>query len=512
MIARRFILLSLLALLVPFFLIAQSQSLRSMEFCSGGQVAEDFIAILGQPSPIDLTASTNGDTLASGILQTYFYPGTFRVKISVPFAIRARADEYQNHEYRLIGLPGASNRPVSDFLSGKQNESWQAYRDNGKASNFFEKFDGSASFLFSSGRGFWLIQKSPLTIDTTVPAAPLYTSEVAYIPLHQDWNIITNPFPSPISWSAIQDANGNFTQPLWEFLGEAGFQKSDTLAPYKGYYFYNIDVNRIFLQISYSLVFSPIVSTANDGMFWRVGVALSAGEFSDRSASFGISHDAKAGLDPFDERKPRALAAAPTVEFRRPQWDASYSNFAIDIRPVFEESESWEFDVCAISRQPSQLAFTGVEHIPAYFEAYLIDLSRAQSVNLREDSLYRFTPAAELMKFKVVVGRKEKMQEQLSSLALPKEFGLGPNYPNPFNPTTTILVSVPAATEIKLKLYNLLGAEVKTLYDGMIEAGRYWFNWDGRNELGNQVTIGVYLYRLTTGNGVNLLGKMILMR
>jgi len=124
------------------------------------------------------------------------------------------------------------------------------------------------------------------------------------------------------------------------------------------------------------------------------------------------------------------------------------------------------------------------------------------------------------LKFKVVVGKKEKVQEQLNSLALPKDFALGPNYPNPFsqtprfagNPTTTIPVAVPVASEIKLKIYNLLGAEVKTIYAGSIEAGRYWFNWDGRNALGENVATGVYLFQLRASTGIALQGKMILIR
>jgi hypothetical protein len=518
------ILLSLFALLAHSPLSAQTQSLRTAEFSSGGEVevASGFVAILGQPSPVDLTTSTSGDTLVSGVLYTYFYPATFSVRTSVPFATRARADEYQSHEYRLIGLPGASNRLVSEFLTGKQGEAWQVYRDNGQASNFFVKFDGSADFKFSIGRGFWIIQKDPLTINTFVPAAPVDTSEVAKIPLHPEWNIITNPFPAPITWSNIQAVNDRFAESLWDFLGTASFLPVNTLEPNKGYYFYNAVPYLVSLQIPYSLVFSSSTSTANAATLWRVEVALSAGEFSDRSASFGISQRAKAGLDPLDERKPRALASMPTVEFKRPAWDANYSTFATDIRPEFEESESWEFDVRTISRQSAQLTFTGISKIPSRFEVYLINEGLAQSINLREDSLYHFTPAAELIKFKVVVGKKEKVQEQLSALALPKEFALGPNYPNPFlseaksrsagNPTTTIPVAIPASAEIKLKIYNLLGAEVKTIYDGAIEAGRYWFNWDGRNELGNNVATGVYLYRLTASSGVTLLGKMILVR
>jgi len=187
--------LSLFALLAHSPLAAQTQqSLRTAEFSSGGEVDTNFVAILGQPSPVDLIA-TSGDTLASGVLPTYFYPTTFSLRTSVPFATRARAGDYQSHEYRLIGLPGESKRLVSEFLlSGKQGEAWQVYRDNGQASNFFVKFDGSADFKFSVGRGFWIIQKGPLTINTFVPAAPVDTSEVAKIPLQPEWNIITNPY------------------------------------------------------------------------------------------------------------------------------------------------------------------------------------------------------------------------------------------------------------------------------------------------------------------------------
>lgn len=505
--------LGLIVFLAHAPLVAQTQSLRTAEFSSGGEVAADFVAILGQPSPVDLTTSAGGDTLASGVLPTYFYPATFSVRLSVPFATRAQAGDYPSHEYRLVGLPGASNRLVSEFLlSGKQGEVWQVYRDNGQANNFFVKFDGSADFRFSMGRGFWVIQKGPLTINTVVSSAPLEASEVANIPLQPEWNIIANPFPAPVSWPAIQATNGNFTESLWDFPGATGFQKSNTLEPNKGYYFCNTNPNRVSLQIPYGLVFSSSPSTTNETILWQVEVALSAGEFSDHSTAFGISPHAKAGLDSLDERKPRALAATPTVEFKRPEWDANYSIFATDIRREFEDAESWEFDVRAISRQPAQLAFSGISQIPSRFEVYLINEGQAQSANLREDSLYQFTPAAELTKFKVVVGRKENVQEQLSALALPKEFALGPNYPNPFNPTTTIPVAIPVAGEIKLKIYNLLGAEVKTIYDGNIAAGRYWFNWDGRNELGNQAATGVYLYRLSTSKGMNLLGKMIIIR
>ena len=462
------------------------------------------------------TLSTSLDFATLKYFDNTVYPLALSLSSTVNFSSRPNASDYKTTDYRLVGLPGAINRSVKEFLSGQQNKDWQAYRDNGAASNFFEVFDGSSNFQFSVGRAFWIISKKPFSVNTTTPSAPLNADQEIEVPLQSGWNLITNPFTASVLWSKIQTAN-NVTEPIWTFNGS--FSQADTFKTYAGYYFFNA-TNLTLLKIPYALYFSgnsaEVVSKN-----WRVGISLIAGQFNEQAVSFGVANEASHGLDVFDFRKPRALAATPTVEFKRPTWDASYSTFASDIRPEFEDAENWEFDVRAISRQPAQLAFSGISKIPSRFEVYLIDAGHAQSVNLREDSLYRFTPSAELMKFKVVVGRKENVQEQLSALALPKDFALGPNYPNPFsppergfagNPTTTIPVAVPAATEIKLKLYNLLGAEVKTIYEGTIEAGRYWFNWDGRNELGNQVATGVYLYRLTTSKGISLLGKMILMR
>ena len=94
---------------------------------------------------------------------------------------------------------------------------------------------------------------------------------------------------------------------------------------------------------------------------------------------------------------------------------------------------------------------------------------------------------------------------------LPTEFSLSQNYPNPFNPSTVIKFQLPVKEQVTLTVFNSLGEKIKTLVDGVNEAGYYKINWDGRNEYNNTVATGVYLYRIQAGNFVDT-KKMILMK
>ena len=83
----------------------------------------------------------------------------------------------------------------------------------------------------------------------------------------------------------------------------------------------------------------------------------------------------------------------------------------------------------------------------------------------------------------------------------PTVFALGANYPNPFNPATTIPVSVAAGTgDVDLTIYNVLGQPVRQVWNGPLVAGEYRLVWDGRDGQGQPVTAGVYLYQLQVGD------------
>ncbi len=92
---------------------------------------------------------------------------------------------------------------------------------------------------------------------------------------------------------------------------------------------------------------------------------------------------------------------------------------------------------------------------------------------------------------------------------LPTEYSLSQNYPNPFNPSTEIAFSIPTSGHVELTVFNILGQEVNRLVDLELTAGEYSVTWNGDDAWGNQVSSGLYLYRLSSGD-VTLTKKMIL--
>ncbi|MCH7496107.1 MAG: T9SS type A sorting domain-containing protein, partial [Candidatus Marinimicrobia bacterium] len=85
---------------------------------------------------------------------------------------------------------------------------------------------------------------------------------------------------------------------------------------------------------------------------------------------------------------------------------------------------------------------------------------------------------------------------------LPGEFRLHQNYPNPFNSRTTIKFDLPVNTKVILKIYNILGQEVRTLLNASQAAGIKSIEWDGTDDRGNVVSSGIYLYRLETDHQI----------
>ncbi len=125
------------------------------------------------------------------------------------------------------------------------------------------------------------------------------------------------------------------------------------------------------------------------------------------------------------------------------------------------------------------------------------------------------TPGAVLRADAVKFSLVKEITEAKNLAELPKEFLLHQNYPNPFNPSTTIKYQIPKAGLVRLKVYDILGREIATLVDEFQSAGEHTvlFSSDNKQqtESRNQLSSGIYFYRISTGTFVAV-KKMILLK
>ena len=171
---------------------------------------------------------------------------------------------------------------------------------------------------------------------------------------------------------------------------------------------------------------------------------------------------------------------------------------ASDVMLTWDEPVDADFNYFAIYRSTSAgfessedllvATTTGVEMIDTaleldgtyYYKVYAFDFSGNQS------------EASDEVSAQIATGVES------DGHAVPTEFSLNQNYPNPFNPSTSIRFGVPDAGRVKISVYDIRGAHVRTLATGQFAAGYHTVTWNGLNDAGVQVANGTYMYRLET--------------
>ncbi len=127
----------------------------------------------------------------------------------------------------------------------------------------------------------------------------------------------------------------------------------------------------------------------------------------------------------------------------------------------------------------------------------------AESLIITTDDVENPTLIIELTGSANPVANDENVQQLITSLK--------GNYPNPFNPSTTIRYSLKESGKVKIEIYNLKGQLVKTLINQTMPKGEHQINWNAKDDRGNKVSSGIYLYKMKVGN-YNSTNKMMLMK
>jgi hypothetical protein len=425
--------------------------------------------------------------------------------------------------YRMVSAPNLLNRTLADSIfafSGfgvYDTTSWRLfqYRDNG----YVERDSSNAiTFKFEPGEAFWLISSRDRTVDfgsgVSLRADTSYT-----ITLKPGWNQIGLPFAFPVLWDTIFGASGDPAMVQKPFLYTGSYALANVLQPYQGYFIFNranANIKLIIPPVASATSKQSLARVNSSNAEWELQIKARSQEARDDFNLLGINQAASENWDVLDYTEPPPIGEYVSLYFPHNDWEVFPGNYTTDFRDQLGPGQTWTFTITTnIPHSEVQLTIEGVESIFQDVEVILLDERLNVSKNLRADNSYAFPTGSQgtIKTLKLVVGSSDYLSDEVSDIALvPVDFELSQNFPNPFNPGTAIRYGLPRSEKVRIRIYDLLGREVKTLIDGeQQEAGFHIITWNGQDKNGRTVASGVYIYRMEAGKFTQT-RKMILVK
>jgi hypothetical protein len=173
------------------------------------------------------------------------------------------------------------------------------------------------------------------------------------------------------------------------------------------------------------------------------------------------------------------------------------------------EGYHWDIELTGdITNEDVSIYFQQIGTIPFDFKKIVIDKDKKLIYDLDaiDWNLKIILDSNKARNFRILIGNEDYAKENSSSLDLiPQAYQLQQNFPNPFNPSTNLIFTLPKTTAVTLEVYNVLGQKIATLIDTRkYEPGYHLITWHGTNQIGETVASGTYIFRFTAAGQVSL--------
>lgn len=453
------------------------------------------------------------DDAFGNVVSTRRYP----IRVICPNGIanpQAQPSGTSASDYRIFSIPlDLDDKTPAAFLNANsalgapddKKYRWYAFDRSSRALHEYPDF-GSARM--TPDMGFPLLVNVANLKLSTGRGTTVNTIAPYNISLPQGWSLIGNPFNFNIPFDSLSVSSGTFE--LWSFAGDWQINTLG-LEAWTGY--------AVFL--SQSTTFSIRAGAAglnkensfystenNNAANWMIQIIAENGRNASRFNFVGQHEQASDEEDAFDLHQPLRIADQVEVVFNRKNEDAA-EQLKADIRQPSESGHVWEF-TCLLNPDDEMLslAFDGVQSLPNGFEAFLFDEDTKTNYDLRGNLRLQFATRRLAEKhFLLIIGAKSFVESQSPEGELhPKDYALLQNFPNPFNPATQIIYSLPKNARVELSVYNIRGEKVATLVNQDQDAGSHTIVWNAA-----QVGSGIYFIKLEAG-GFRMMKKCLLVK
>ncbi|MFQ6612558.1 MAG: FlgD immunoglobulin-like domain containing protein, partial [Fidelibacterota bacterium] len=406
-------------------------------------------------------------------------------------------------EYQMISVPGdLDERSLSAVLEpalGKQDPTkWRIFQWNG--SDYSENNGDFGPF-----QAFWIITREASSLRTksgqTIPLTKQLRVDLAY-----GWNMVGLPVNFPVDIDAVTvTKNGGIEPLLYEWDGSS-YTTTNTFTPGSGYWIYSNSAGWLgfdFVGAAASQG-SGKALVSDDGPGWQANLTAGIGKYRDRLNTFGVHQEALDGKDSRDFHEPPVIGNYISIAFENEDWNPSDGGYSVDIKSPATDVKTWKLATRSNLKGIATITLDDPGQIPPQDGVWLVDQTQGIAYDLRKDQRITFASPGndKPYSFLLLVGERSALGQQMEQLNLvPDRFELAQNTPNPFNPVTTIGISLTKDAVVTLRVFNVLGQELNVLaLNKPMAKGKHRFIWAGKDSHGNQLPSGVYLYRLEIKN------------
>ncbi|MDH3939100.1 MAG: T9SS type A sorting domain-containing protein, partial [candidate division Zixibacteria bacterium] len=351
------------------------------------------------------------------------------------------------------------------------------------------------------GPAYWLLLPQATTVDYEGDPIQPHDSIVC-LDLRLGWNLLGNPYRHNVDAFAAMVDSGGFRLPIME-AAAAGWVSPVFYGYFGNHYFMTSMLHSGHGQWFAALVeglklcvtnTGPVAIADNDHPDLPAKAAGGDGLLTIRLASehssvtFGMAEEAQNGFDAqYDlPAPPPAFVATEGTMVLLTEMEHQFGRYIQDIR---QPSDHQEWTLQLVGSAGVSIDVTGVTDLKSSgYHLSVIQPGSEFDLTVEDDQTIELAPG----QYQLSLSRVQISPDP----TLPEDYYLGSNYPNPFNPNTSLTFGLPTSGQVTLYVYNVLGQRVKTLVDEYVVAGHHTVSWSGRDDLGRAVSSGVYFYRL----------------
>ena len=426
-------------------------------------------------------------------------------------------DGFPKDVWRMISIPSyVKSNSISDLFysqlgSNSSNEKWRIYE--------YGRFEGNGVWNFPDtlkpGKGYWLKQLVADNPHFTLDSGKTIELTGFDIELLSGWNIISSPYLFPVN---VRVDPPYFPQ-LFVFGDdslEGWIDSSITrMMPWTAYAAFNSLESRTLRLLPLDEP-NRSLSRETGAPGWNVQITAQNGMYIDRISRFGVHSLDKSFGDSLNIPTPPLMNKYVSISSFQ-NHKGKLLELAHDFRAQSDSIVVWDLKLVSnIKGNDNALTFN-VEGQLGNKLLKFVDMQNGSALDLRLENgktlqLLSYVGSSQYL-FKLLYGSQEDVENKLTEILamIPEEYHLGNNYPNPFNPSTSIPFAISNPGNVYLTIYDLKGREVKRLLRDYLQVGYHSANWDGQNELGISVSSGVYYYELRTSK-FRSVKKMVLIK